>query len=69
MKSLISKTISRIQKLFIKHNWVKTSSYVSENKGYVHEQYHCNCCDSVKHLMKYWNRRPIIKIIKPEDKV
>jgi len=69
MKSLISKTLSRIQKLFIKHNWVKTSSYVSVNKGYAHETYHCNCCDSDKHVMKFWNKRDQIKIIKSENKV
>ncbi len=66
MKSLISKTLSRIQKLFFKHNWVQTSSFISSNRKYVHEQYYCKCCDSTKHIMKLWNKRPIIKIIKPE---
>lgn len=68
-KSLLTKVLSSIQKLFSpKHNWVQVSSYVSSNKGYAHEHYHCDCCDSTKHVMKYWNKKPITKILKNHEK-
>lgn len=67
-KSLLARVLSSLQKLLFKHDWVQTSSYVSANKGYAHEQYHCKCCDSDKHIMRYWNKRPTIKIIKKHEK-
>jgi len=67
-KSLLARVLLSLRKLLFKHDWIQTSSYVSANKGYAHEQYHCKCCDSTKHIMKYWNRKPITKIIKHHEK-
>jgi hypothetical protein len=68
LKSLLARVQSSLQKLLFKHDWVQTSSFISSNRKYVHEQYYCQCCDSTKHIMKYWNKQPIIKIVKNHEK-
>lgn len=45
-------------------NWVLISSYTSKDKSYAHEHYRCYEKGLQKHIVRHWNKKPIIKITK-----
>jgi hypothetical protein len=48
------------------HKWEMTSSFMSTNGRYGHESYCCGC-GKIKHVKRFWNRRPIVVIINKSE--
>jgi hypothetical protein len=62
LKNLLS-TLKKI-KSSLSTNWVLISSYTSQDKTYAHEHYICYEKKLHKHIVRHWNKKPIIKITK-----
>jgi len=55
--------------LMHRHKWITISKFISSDRHYEHEHYVCNDCGAHKHIKRFWNRKPLIKLInKSENK-
>ena len=63
------KIIQIFRLLMHTHQWTTISKFMSTNKHYGHEHYICNTCGVHMHIKRFWNRKPLIKLInKTENK-
>lgn len=61
MKSYLKRQIGRLLKIHI-HTWVLKYDFTSSSTKYGHEAYKCEC-GCIKHIKRFYNRKPIVVII------
>ena len=49
------------------HKWKKVSSFISNDKKYGHDHNFCSICNTDLHIIRHWNKSPIIKFHKHQD--
>lgn len=65
IKTLINELTTRIN--LHKHVWTLKFEHHSKDYSYKQEHYSCSCGKD-KHVVRQWNQKPEIKIIKNETK-
>lgn len=65
MKVYLRKMLSNILRMHF-HQWVMTYNFNSSSGRYGHESYLCDC-GKIKHVKRFWNRKPIVVIINKSE--